>query len=119
MARDKDKQRVRQRLSAQKNAEYIRSIKESHSCETCGESRAVCLDFHHRVPSQKVFSVGMHSKRSFAKIDAEIAKCMVICSNCHRVLHAQLRLERVRRAPVEDFPLFDDLGEDSDVSVQA
>ncbi len=107
MPYNKIKRREVDRLRALKTGEYLRSIKEALSCEVCGESRAVCLDFHHRDASTKSFSVGLHSNRAFAVIDTEIAKCMVICSNCHRVLHSQLRLERIKCTPEEEFPLFD------------
>ena len=105
MPRDIKNKREWERKRALKNGEYIRSIKESQSCEICSESRAVCLDFHHRDRSTKSFSVGLHSNRSFATIDAEIAKCMIICSNCHRVLHNQERLNRIAATPEDSFPL--------------
>lgn len=58
----------------------------------CGEREPICLDFHHRDPAQKVMSIGKHLTH-FASVEAlaaEIAKCDVICGNCHKKHHAAL-----------------------------
>ncbi len=69
--------------------EYIRLYKKSHSCETCGEARAICLDFHHRDPEYKQFSLSDAESRSIESIASEIRKCILLCANCHRVIHAE------------------------------
>jgi hypothetical protein len=59
-------------------------------CERCGYNRCVdALDFHHIDPSQKDFSLGSkgHS-RSWERVKAEIEKCILVCANCHREIHA-------------------------------
>jgi len=40
------------------------------------------LDFHHRDPATKLFSIS-DSSRSLAAMQAEIAKCDVLCKSCH------------------------------------
>ena len=99
--------------------DYILSYKDSHQCVFCGESRAVCLDFHHRRPSEKLFSISACSGYSLAKVKVEIRKCIIVCANCHRVLHALVKPDVIERGsegnPVFDFPLFDALREVSDV----
>jgi hypothetical protein len=56
----------------------------------CGESDPVCLDFHHRDPSIKSFEIARGVKcRSLEAVQAEIAKCDVVCANCHRKRHAK------------------------------
>lgn len=59
-------------------------------CEICGYSKCYeALDFHHRDPSIKSF--GLSAKgitRSWDKIKDEIDKCVLICANCHREIHA-------------------------------
>lgn len=70
---------------------YLKSKRVA--CQQCGESHEACLDFHHRDPKTKLFQltaqkIGNRSQRS---IDAEIAKCDVLCSNCHRKHHYNLR----------------------------
>lgn len=55
----------------------------------------VCLDFHHIDSSQKSFDIGkqFHIK-AIGTIINEIKKCVVLCANCHRKVHAGIiRLE--------------------------
>jgi len=57
------------------------------------------MDFDH-VRGVKLFNVGMMTSRSFELIDAEIAKCEIVCSNCHRIRTKQ-RIDRRRREAIE------------------
>ena len=66
---------------------YIDSFRTK--CSMCGESSKCCLDFHHIDPKTKERRISY--LRSIKKIDAEIAKCIVLCSNCHRKLHHNMR----------------------------
>jgi hypothetical protein len=49
------------------------------------------MDFDHRDPAVKSFAIGPSLTRNRAAVVAEIAKCDVVCANCHR-----LRTERQR-----------------------
>jgi hypothetical protein len=69
--------------------EYIDNIKSASGCLVCGETTAVCLDFHHLDPSKKSFGLA-RVMRSKEKLVAEIEKCIVLCANCHRKLHNNL-----------------------------
>jgi hypothetical protein len=52
----------------------------------CGYNEsAVALDFDHLPEFDKLFTIGNNAHRSWAAIEAEIAKCEVVCANCHRV----------------------------------
>lgn len=61
------------------------------ACSDCGNSFPSCvMDFHHLDPSQKTFSIGQCIARkdiSLVQMKEEIKKCIVICSNCHRIRH--------------------------------
>ncbi len=47
------------------------------------------LDFHHRDPKQKEFGLSDRGlTRSWEKTKNEIEKCVLICANCHREVHA-------------------------------
>jgi hypothetical protein len=51
------------------------------------------LEFHHLDGSRKDF--GISSKgytRSWSKIRDELDKCILLCANCHREIHAGLQL---------------------------
>jgi len=68
---------------------YLFDYKSSHPCVVCGMSDPRCLDFHHRESGDKDSELSLAVARcwSFERIDAEIAKCDVVCSNCHRIIH--------------------------------
>ena len=63
-------------------------------CEICGYRRCLeALEFHHRESSRKDF--GISSKgytRSWKKVREELDKCILLCANCHREVHAKLQL---------------------------
>jgi len=59
-------------------------------CSRCGEDHPACIDFHHKHSEDKIAAVAsMVGRRSKDKVLAEIEKCEIICSNCHRKLHWQ------------------------------
>ncbi len=96
----------RKDLYIQRNRDYVRRWKETHSCEVCSEARAVCLDFHHKYPANKSFEVSSGCKsKSIATLANEISKCMTVCANCHRVIHAETELEDMQQ--YEKLPLFE------------
>lgn len=63
---------------------------KSQGCVLCDESSLCCLDFHHKDPSEKegTISVMIASTTKKEKVIDEISKCVVLCSNCHRKVHA-------------------------------
>lgn len=65
---------------------YLQDYKASRPCP-CGESRHYCLVFHHKDPTTKCFDLPNSRDKSFKAIVAEVAKCRVICANCHMALH--------------------------------
>ena len=74
-------------------ADRRRQIKEQAvaylggKCTDCGlVDHAVVYDFHHLDPEQKDFSIGKNA-RVFTSIQAELDKCILLCSNCHRKRH--------------------------------
>jgi 5-methylcytosine-specific restriction endonuclease McrA len=65
-------------------------------CQICSYDRcAEALEFHHLNSSRKDF--GISSKgytRSWNKVLEELEKCILLCANCHREIHAGLQLPR-------------------------
>lgn len=57
-----------------------------HPCEVCGEPDPIVLDFDHIDPITKYKSIArlISGHPSWEKVMSEIAKCRVICANCHR-----------------------------------
>ncbi len=76
--------------------ELLASLK-SVPCADCGvEYPPYVMDFDHRDPATKSFSTGtdMHGV-SRERLLAEVAKCDVVCANCHRErTHGPKRLTR-------------------------
>jgi hypothetical protein len=67
---------------------WFRELKSTLSCSRCDEATVECLQFHHRDPAQKDFEVShMVLGYSRERILEEIAKCDVLCANCHLKHH--------------------------------
>jgi len=63
----------------------LNRLRQMHGCSVCGERDYRCLDFHHVDPSTKVYSIAtMRGRGDREALKAELKKCVVICSNCHR-----------------------------------
>ena len=62
-------------------------------CQCCGYNTCIeALDFHHIDESTKLFSLSDHNlKLDWPMIKEELDKCIVVCSNCHREIHAGIR----------------------------
>jgi hypothetical protein len=63
------------------------------TCETCGrKGHPAIFEFHHRSPKAKDFGLSESGiPRSWEKTVAELAKCVMLCANCHREVHAGVR----------------------------
>jgi len=99
--RKKNPQKVREEKKAwraknkvehsQRQAEFKALCVEykGNKCQHCGLVDEPCIyDFHHREPEKKDFSISR--KRGFNmtnKVKAELDKCDLLCSNCHRKEH--------------------------------
>jgi|ETNvirnome_2_300_1030623.scaffolds.fasta_scaffold02315_4 hypothetical protein len=79
----------RDRLRKKEKRNWVNSIKKKSKCEKCNEEKWFCLDFHHKDPTQKDFTISNCISMGYGKkrILKEIEKCIVLCSNCHRHLH--------------------------------
>lgn len=56
-------------------------------CEICGYNKSKkALEFHHKDPSEKDFSLGGKSW-AFDRLKKEVEKCILVCANCHREIH--------------------------------
>ena len=56
-------------------------------CADCGKSYPPCvMDFDHRDESKKSFNISSAvTSKGFVALAAEIRKCDIVCSNCHRI----------------------------------
>jgi predicted HNH restriction endonuclease len=60
------------------------------ACQICGYARcAEALEFHHQEGSSKDFGISAKGyTRSWERVRREVEKCILVCANCHRELHA-------------------------------
>ncbi len=87
----RDARRKRRLEKAKRAAQEWAQFKNSLVCSRCGWNEAgVGIEFHHRDPSEKDFELGKkgrHFGPENARIQEELAKCDVLCSNCHKLAH--------------------------------
>lgn len=62
---------------------YIVAFLREHPCVDCGEDDPVVLEFDHLRDKKFSISAGLQGRRWQDVLD-EIAKCDVVCANCHR-----------------------------------
>lgn len=66
-------------------------FKGNLGCALCDETEPACLDFHHLDPHQKDLEVAaLLARGSKLRLQEEIKKCVCVCANCHRKIHAGL-----------------------------
>jgi len=80
---------VRQRKFKEKCVKY-----KGGACCRCGYSKCFgALEFHHRDPAQKDFSLSRVRNHKWTKdLQRELNKCDLLCANCHRETHEKLGL---------------------------
>jgi hypothetical protein len=59
-------------------------------CMDCSGTFPNCVyDFHHIDPHTKEFNVGSKRWAVWSKLTIELDKCVLLCSNCHRIRHSK------------------------------
>lgn len=69
--------------------EYVWDYLSTHPCVRCGETNPIVLEFHHRGDKDIEVSRLIGRGASLDSLIAEIAKCDVLCANCHRIVTAE------------------------------
>ena len=69
-----------------KNQAIVHKYKTDNGCEICGyNAHPVALQFDHKKPEDKAFNISLDYKRPIDQMMKEIAKCRVLCANCHSI----------------------------------
>jgi hypothetical protein len=93
--------RVRSDRERLRRTMYLLDYFRFHPCADCGESEPLVLEFDHL--ADKSFEIGTNfADRGWESILAEMAKCDVVCANCHRIRTAARRGSlryRISRGP--------------------
>lgn len=96
---DCERQRQRPRYKARAKAKYdkkrayVDAIKLVHGCVDCGyRAHPAALHFDHLPGFEKSGNIAkMCDGTTMAKLDEEIAKCEIVCANCHAIRTAERR----------------------------
>ena len=84
-------------LLLKRNRQLVLEAKDV-PCMDCGVRYPFwIMQFDHRDPDKKSFGLHQYSARALQKVKDEIAKCDVVCSNCHDDRTYKRDLEKLER----------------------
>jgi predicted HNH restriction endonuclease len=87
----KNRKRYRDKISERKKKlrAWFADLKSKLKCSVCGFGHPAVIQFHHTDPSKKEINIGdsIQAGWSIKRIEKEIKKCKVVCSNCHFIFH--------------------------------
>ena len=82
---ERDHRRTTNRAYATRRRQRVELLKTG-PCADCGNTYPPeCMDFDHRPDEDKSFDISRGSVRAWPVVEAEIAKCELVCANCHRI----------------------------------
>lgn len=81
--KDKAKQRIRDKRNA--NVRYTQEFKQLKGCLDCGENYPYWMLELDHCRGEKLDNVSAMGLVTMEVLIAEIAKCDVVCANCHRI----------------------------------
>ena len=87
------------RIYITRNKDYVNEIKLRLGCKDCVYNKSpYALDFDHL--SDKVGNISRMLQQSISlkALDKEIAKCEVVCANCHRIRTQKRRMAQLADA---------------------
>lgn len=66
-------------------------------CSICGYDKYIgALEFHHLDSDEKDFGISEKGyTRAWEIVREELDKCILVCANCHRELHQDLRFQKI------------------------
>lgn len=90
---ERKKNRVSSVTKRRRNVKKLAVEYKGGKCCKCGYDKCIgALEFHHLDPKEKDFHLGKGGvTRSWKIIKLELDKCILVCSNCHREIHEELR----------------------------
>jgi hypothetical protein len=91
-SRGKKKEHYQQVAQARRKQlqEQATAWKTERGCTICKENFGPCLELHHLDPTTKEGDPSSFVSLSFDAFLKEASKCVVLCANCHRKVHAGL-----------------------------
>ncbi len=81
-----------QNLKRRNNGKNLVDRLKRSGCLDCGIHNPTVLEFHHRDPGTKLFTIGLgKSRKTISQMLSEIEKCDLLCANCHLIREEDLR----------------------------
>lgn len=78
--------RTRVKVTKIERMEWTIAYKVAAGCADCGyNGHSAALDFDHRPGTKKVRDIKSGQQLGWTALQEEIAKCDVVCANCHRI----------------------------------
>jgi len=88
--REKEQKKKQKKAKQNKNTEWLIKYKKDKCCSACGyNEHTEILQFHHL--RDKEGNISQFKKKSLERIKLEVDKCVLLCPNCHFLLHSQER----------------------------
>lgn len=78
-----DAARRRTKAVVEERVRYLVAFFREHPCADCGEPDPIVLEFDHLGDKEFGIAAGFRDRNRQSVLD-EIAKCDVVCANCHR-----------------------------------
>ena len=99
--KNKEKQLAKQKKAREIREKWFKMYKKKQFCKSCEMSfndYPECCDFHHLDPTLKKGNV-FQIVRSYtmATVMKELKKCIPLCANCHRKLHAKNKRDQFNK----------------------
>ena len=66
---------------------WVHTHKTTRGCARCDEDAPVALDCHHEGEKQETVAELLADGRPYEAVRAEVARCTILCANCHRREH--------------------------------
>lgn len=71
-----------------RNLKIMEEAKES-GCMDCAVNDPRVLEFHHRPGEVKRYTIGRMYRHTEQDLREEMAKCDILCANCHIIRHKE------------------------------
>jgi len=99
--RNREMEIARVRIRQQGTVEMLRELRQVPCADCGGQFQPHQMDFDHRDPATKSFNVmtGRAMLMATPRLMAEVAKCDVVCVNCHRLRTKHVAVDRQRTPP--------------------
>jgi hypothetical protein len=82
--------------TTKRTKDNVKTLKDEFGgkCSICGYDKCMdALQFHHLDPTEKEYALGTRRQFNLDFLRKEMAKCVLVCANCHAEIHAKVLQE--------------------------